>query len=317
MNFLDINLDLLTDTFKPYMKDNENPIYVHRNSNHPKRILENIPKSVNLRLSKISSDKKVFDSTKGPYQEALIKSGYNYPLEYDPPVTDGQTNRKKNRGRKITYFNPPFSLNVATNVGGKFLQLIDQHFPEGHQLRQILNRNTIKISYRCMPNLKSKISSHNFKILKEEETPMSRGGCNCRKSRGPCPLGGNCLIDNLVYRAEVIDENDNRATYTGLTGNSFKTRHYRHRSTFKNRKLEHDTTLASYIWTLKDQNTDFRINWTQVGRAPRFNPISKKCRLCIKEKYHIIFQPEGALLNKRSELFSTCRHRLRDLLVNT
>ena len=70
-----------------------------------------------------------------------------------------------------------------------------------------------------MPNLKSKISSHNFHILKEEKAPMSRGGCNCRKSRGPCPLGGNCLTDNLVYRAEVIDENDNRKTYTGLTGN--------------------------------------------------------------------------------------------------
>ena len=167
-----------------------------------------------------------------------------------------------------------------------------------------------------MPNLKSQISKHNFKILKDQEAPSDRRGCNCRRSMGPCPLGGNCLTDNLVYRAEVIDENDHTVTYTGLTGNTFKTRHYRHRSSFKNRKLEHDTTLSSYIWALKDQNTNFWINWTKVGRAPRFNPITRKCRLCIKEKYHIIFQPEGALLNKRSELFSTCRHRLKDLLCN-
>ena len=298
------------------MKENESPIYVHRNSNHPKKILENIPKSVNLRLSKISSNKRVFDAAKGPYQEALNKSGYNYPLEYDPLVTEGGTNRKKNRGRKITYFNPPFSLNVATNIGGKFLALINEHFPQGHQLRKILNRNTVKMSYRCMPNLKSQISKHNFKILKDEETPMSRGGCNCRKSGGPCPLGGHCLTESLVYRAEVIDENDNRATYTGLTGNTFKARHYRHKSSFKHRKLEYDTTLASYIWSLKDNNLSYQINWSEICRAPRFNPITRKCRLCIKEKYHIIFQPEGALLNKRSELFSTCRHRLRDLLIN-
>ena len=175
------------------MKDNESPIYVHRNSNHPKKILENIPKSVNLRLNKISSNKNVFDATKGPYQEALNKSGYNFPLEYDPLVTEGGTSRKRNRGRKITYFNPPFSLTVATNIDGKFLALINEHFPQGHQLRKILNRNTVKMSYRCMPNLKSQISKHNFKILKDEETPMSREACNCRKSSGPCPLGASLL----------------------------------------------------------------------------------------------------------------------------
>ena len=127
------------------------------------------------------------------------------------------------------------------------------------------------------------------------------------------PFRGHCLTENLVYRAEVIDENDNRTTYTGLTGNTFKARHYRHRSSFKHRKLENDTTLASHIWTLKDNNLNYQINWSEVCMAPRFIP---NCRLCIKEKYYIIFQPEGALLNKRSELFSTCRHRLRDLLIN-
>ena len=315
VNFLDINLDLLTGTYRPFMKDNEKPVYVHSNSNHPRSILQNIPKSVNLRLSKISSDKNVFDLCKGPYQEALDKSGYNYKLEFDPPVTV-EGNRKKNRGRRITYFNPPFSLNVASNIGRNFLKLIDEHFPKENILRKIINRNTVKISYRCMPNLKSKISKHNFRILKSQNTPQAQDGCNCRRSLGPCPFNGNCKAESLVYKAEVIDENENVATYTGLTGNSFKKRHYRHRQSFNNRKLEHDTVLSSYIWSLKDEDKSYRINWSLIGRAPKFSPITKKCRLCIKEKYHIIFQPEGASLNKRSELFSTCRHRLRDLLVN-
>ena len=79
---------------------------------------------------------------------------------------------------------------------------------------------------------------------------------------------------------------------------------------------QNSTTLSSYIWELKDKNLDYNIKWTAVDRAPRFNPITKKCRLCLKEKYYIIFQPEGAELNERSELFSTCRHRTRDLLSN-
>ena len=90
------------------------------------------------------------------------------------------------------------------------------------------------------------------------------------------------MTENLVYRAEVIDENDNRTTYTGLTGNTFKARHYRHRSSFKHRKLENDTTLASHIWTLKDNNLNYQINWSEVCRAPRFNPITRKYRLCIR-----------------------------------
>ena len=310
-----MNFDLSTNTYRPYMKENGKPIYVHKNSNHPQKILDNIPKSVNLRLSKISSDRDVFESSKGPYQEALKNSGYDHLLEYDPPVNT-EPKQKKNRVRKVTYFNPPFSLNVASNIGGDFLKLIDKHFPKDHALRKVMNRNTIKISYRCMPNLKSKIAKHNFKILKSESLAEGNSGCNCRRSSGPCPLNGNCLAQNVVYRADVIDENQNRTTYTGLTGTTFKLRHYRHRSSFKHRKLEHDTALSTHIWNLKDNNHGYQIQWSVVGRAPRFNPITKKCKLCIKEKYHIIFEPEGALLNKRSELFSTCRHRLRDLLLN-
>ena len=35
VDFLDITLDLDKDEFKPYMKPNNTPLYVHRDSNHP------------------------------------------------------------------------------------------------------------------------------------------------------------------------------------------------------------------------------------------------------------------------------------------
>ena len=72
--------------------------------------------------------------------------------------------------------------------------------------------------------------------------------------------------------------------------------------------------LANYIYI---QTKKFEISWSVVDRARDFDPVNKKCRLCLKEKYHIIFQPSGATLNQRSELFSTCRHRLRKTLANT
>ena len=69
------------------------------------------------------------------------------------------------------------------------------------------------------------------------------------------------------------------------------------------------TTLSSYIWDLKDLDLNYDISWCVIDRGKPSNPVTRRCNLCIKEKFHIIFQPEGASLNKRSELFSTCRHR--------
>ena len=134
---------------------------------------------------------------------------------------------------------------------------------------------------------------------------------------GPGPLDGGCLIDSVVYGAEVTDENQNLETYTGLTSNTFKKRFYKHRSSFLHEDEEHETTLSSHIWSLKRNHQKYDIEWHIKDRATPFNPVSRKCRLCIREKYYIIFEPEGASLNQRSKLFTTCRHRLSKLLVNT
>ena len=112
------------------MKQNDCPVYVHQQSNHPKGILENIPKSVNRRLSKISANEEIFNTAAPPYQEALQKSGYTFKLKYEPPFMHQRRNR--NRKRNETYFNPPYSLHVKTNVGKLFLDAIDKCFPTGH-----------------------------------------------------------------------------------------------------------------------------------------------------------------------------------------
>ena len=212
---------------------------------------------------------------------------------------------------------PPFSRNVRTNVGEQFLKLIDKNFPKTHPLGKLINRNTVKLSYRCMPNMKQKISNHNLKVQKEETDRQTDYGCNCSGVMGPCPMEGHCLVNSVVYRAEVTTQNNRTSTYTGLTSNTFKKRFYGHRHSFKNRNSEHSTTLPSHFWDLKDQNLNYEIKWNIVDRAQAFNPTTKKCRLCIREKHHIIFQPEDASLNDRSELFSTCRHRKKQLLANT
>ena len=316
VNFLDVNLNLDTGIYKPYMKPNDTPLYVHSQSNHPPGILRNIPQSVNRRLSSISANEEVFKQACPPYQEALEKSGYDFQLKFSP--IDQPEQKSRRRQRKITWFNPPYSKDVQTNIGEKFLKLVDKNFPPGHPLAKLINRNTIKISYRCMPNMKMAISRHNHRVQKAvEEQVQAEPGCNCNGRCGPCPLQGGCLVESVVYKATVEQQDSTVNTYTGMTCNTFKERFYGHRSTFENENHPNPTTLSTHVWDLKGQSKNYEVKWNIIDKAKDFNPATRKCRLCLKEKYHIIFQPTGATLNERTELYSTCRHRLRRVLANT
>ena len=233
-------------------------------------------------------------------------------LKYIQP---DQGTKKRQRSRKITWYNPPFSYNVKTNIGAKFLRIIQNCFPPDNPLSKIFNKNTVKISYRCMQNMKQKIGRHNNSVRKtEEQTHAMPPGCNCKKD--PCPLNSNCLVDKVIYKATVTT-NNSVDTYTGLTGNTFKARHGGHKTSFNSRRYYKSTTLSKHIWKLKDENQPYNIDWSITDRAPVFNPATRSCRLCLKEKYYIMFFPTAATLNDRDEFFSTCRHRLRLLLSNT
>ena len=142
-------------------------------------------------------------------------------------------------------------------------------------------------------------------------------GCNCRGGVGNCPASGECQKDKVVYRASVTTEDGDTEFYTGLTGDTFKNRFGGHKTSFNNPKYKHKTTLSTHVWKLKEQKTNFTTRWSLIDRAPTFNPTTRKCRLCLMEKWYIMFKPSQATLNHRSEFYTTCRHRLKGLLVNS
>jgi hypothetical protein len=161
LNWIDVTLT--TGKYHPYSKPNNTPLYVHSKSNHPPSVLRNIPLSINKRLTEISSDQDSFEQASPSYQQALDKSGYNHKLQFKHPLN--LTTNKKTRSRKIKWYNPPYSKNVSTSVGQSFLKIIDEEFPADHPLHKIFNRNTVKISYSCMPNIKQTIDGHNKSTL--------------------------------------------------------------------------------------------------------------------------------------------------------
>ena len=72
---------------------------------------------------------------------------------------------------------------MSTNVGAKFLKIIDDKIPE--TLKKYFNRNTIKISYCCMPHMKNLIDRHNTKLMKEQNNNNNNNklGLSCAKLR--------------------------------------------------------------------------------------------------------------------------------------
>ena len=313
VNFLDVNFNLDNESFSPFMKPNNNPIYVHTKSNHPPNILKNIPAAVNKRLCEISSNKEIFEKAAPPYQEALVKSGYNHKLSYEP-VKDIPAKKNRSRARKIIWFNPPYSANVATNIGKKFLMLIDKNFPPSHPLHTIFNRNSVKVSYKCTPNLAKAISSHNSKILNPKVVEETENNCNCSKNT-ECPVNGQCQTKNTIYQTTVnTSQTVKPETYVGLTARTFKERWDGHKSSFRHRNPKKSTTLSQHIWRLEDDQIDHTIEWKFVDRGHPFSPVSGICQLCTKEKYWIIYKSNLATLNSRNEITSNCRHKYGALL---
>ena len=71
--------------------------------------------------------------------------------------------RKKQRKRKIIYFNPPFSLTVATKIGKEFLKLIDKHFDKNTSIINFLTGKQSKYHTAAWKTLKLKYSTTTIK----------------------------------------------------------------------------------------------------------------------------------------------------------
>ena len=77
-----------------------------------------------------------------------------------------------------------------------------------------------------------------------------------------------------------------------------------------------DQTICP-VWELKDKAHKHSITWQILARAGSCNPSSVMCRLCLKEKFLIMFAPATATLNKRNEVYNNCRHRASKLVEMT
>ena len=274
---------------------------------------------VTKRLSSLSSTNKIFQQARPPYDAALKTSGHKPTQNYTAPNTQTENlATKKNRSRRITWYNPPYNVSVKSNLGKSFLQLIDKHFPKGSMLNKIINRNNTKLSYSSTKNMGTIIKQHNRKVLASanKPPPIAQKMCNCKVPQN-CPLKGRCLEQTVVYRASGTDAQGSFC-YVGSTEGPFKTRFYGHSSDFRNPRKKNSTTLSALMW---ESSTPTRptLTWDIVRKCKPYGGTSRKCDLCLQEKLEIL-RPRNATdrpLNNRTELTHRCPHLSKFRLKNT
>ena len=105
---------------------------------------------------------------------------------------------------------------MTTDVGRKFLNLVDSCFPPSNPLHKIFNRNA-----------------------------------------GECALGGECLAECIVYKAEVkvkvprgvVEVEDAPGmTYLGVVEPEWKERKGNHNADFKHSSKRGNTCLSKHIY---------------------------------------------------------------------
>ena len=169
-----------------------------------------------------------------------------------------------------------------------------------------------------MPNINSIINKNNItKLNKEKNKKIAK--CNCRDGV-MCPLEGKCKQECVVYKVEVYSDlgNDrNKKLYFGSTQGEFKTRYYNYRTSFYHEKYRHSTTLSSYVWELKDKKgIDPIVKWEIIKKCRKYKAGDKDCLLCNEEKLAIASCKCKDMLNQRSEVLNSCKHKMGWLLYN-
>jgi hypothetical protein len=303
-DFLDVILDLRKDEFRPFRKNNASTVYINNGSNHPGYIRSSLPEMTRKRISGLSKHQEGYDRCRAVYDEALTASGFSKMGAFES--NDSKKGKRKQRRRNVLFFHPPYCASVTTKVGKSFLRLVDKHFPPNHQLSAICNRNTLKVSYSVLPNVKAHLQRHNSKVLSPttDERPMRL--CNCKKRA--CPVDQQCLTKGVVYKATVTTC-DAVKEYIGSSCDEFKSRYRNHISSFNRPSQRRATALAGYIHDLKDAGTTYDIKWEFLYKhGVNTRSVGRCCGVCNLERLSIALADKRRSLNKRSDMTSKCQH---------
>ena len=93
VNYLDVTFNLNDGSYRPYRKRNDETHYIHIKSDHPTSITKQLLRSIEKRLSQLSSSKDVFYETTPYYEQRLASYGHNEKLTYQQKGENNENNK--------------------------------------------------------------------------------------------------------------------------------------------------------------------------------------------------------------------------------
>ena len=136
----------------------------------------------------------LYSGTVSPFRKRnqdlrYVNRGSNHPIQVFKHVPKGIEHRlSNNSSNKEIFERSKHNMEVDNNLGKEFFKLLKRNFPSGSQLHKIFNKNCVKLSYSCMPNINGIINRSNIaKLSKEKNKVIAK--CNCR-DKVRCPLEG-------------------------------------------------------------------------------------------------------------------------------
>ena len=93
--------------------------------------------------------------------------------------------------------------------------------------------------------------------------------------------------------------------YLGSWETIFKDRFRNHKKSFNNAKHKNETELSKERWEIKKHSGTPKVTWKIIRICRSYNPNSKRCLLCLNEKYEIATYKGDNLLNKRTQMIKT------------
>ena len=133
VNFVDMTFNQINGSYKPYKKPNDKLLYINKNSNHPPQVIKKLPKTINDRLCRNSTNAGIFHSSKIEYEAALKNSAYKI-VDFKQKLVIKNNNEQK-RQRK--------SYGLTHHLGKQCQQMLQND----SQTFQI-NRETFKQKVR-------------------------------------------------------------------------------------------------------------------------------------------------------------------------
>ena len=130
-------------------------------------------------------------------------------------------------------------------------------------------------------------------------------------------MDGKCLEKDILYTAELTSNLANYGTkfYKGICSTTWKDRFNNHTKSFKSIVYKNESELSKEVWKIKNNGGNFAIKWRKERKSASYQPERKKCNLCATEKVAIATS-QSAILNKKNEIISRCRHKFKFKLKN-